>query len=267
MSLKNKLSIVIATYNEQQNIGECLDSIKNIADEIIIIDGQSSDKTVDICKKYHAKVFVVPNKPDDFHANKQLGIEKASGDWILQLDADERVSKKLSNEIKKTINASKTADGYFLPRSNWFLTRFLKKGGAYPDYVMRLFKKSKGSFVHGEMINNGITTSNVHAQIRIDGTTEYLKNDLIHYGDRELSRYLSRLNRYTTLEANNLIKLGVRSNFYNALNYIFFKTVYWFLKRYLRHKGFVDGFAGFLFALLSASHYPIIYFKIWEKQH
>lgn len=264
---KNKLSIVIATYNEQQNIAECLDSVKNIADEIIIIDGQSSDQTVEICKKYKTKVFIVPNKPDDFHANKQLGIEKASGDWILQLDADERVSKKLSLEIKKILNLPKSADGYFLPRSNWFLTRFLKKGGAYPDYVMRLFKKTKGSFVHGEMIDNGITTSNVHAQIKINGTVGYLKNNLIHYGDRELSRYFSRLNRYTTLEANNLIQLGVKPSFYNALNYIFFKPTYWFLKRYLRHKGFVDGFAGFLFALLSSLHYPMIYFKIWERQH
>jgi len=95
------LSVVIATFNEEQNISDCINSFKEIADEIIIIDGQSTDKTKDITQKLGAEVISVPNKPNDFHANKQIGIDKAKGTWILQLDADERVSSKLATEIKE----------------------------------------------------------------------------------------------------------------------------------------------------------------------
>ena len=262
---KPLLSIVIATFNEEKNIKDCLKSIKDIADEIIIVDGQSTDKTPQIAKKMGATIISVPNKPDDFHANKQLGIDKAKGEWILQLDADERVTKPLAKEIESLIKSNTVLEGYAIPRKNWFLGRFLTKGGAYPDPVVRLFKQGKGSFSNQTIIDNSITTSNVHAQIQIASEVGILTQDLIHYGDLEIERYLKRLNRYTTLEAENLQKLGFETNLVKSIDYLVAKPIYWFFKRYLRHRGYVDGFQGFLFALLSALHYPIIYLKIWEK--
>src|SRR5258706_11294276 len=130
------LSVVLATFNEEKNIPDCLESVKNFADEIIIVDGSSTDKTVEVAKQYGARVAVVANNPM-FHINKQKAIDMATKDWILQLDADERVTPELAGEIRSVINHQSSiinsADGYWIPRKNWFLGRFLMKGGLYPD--------------------------------------------------------------------------------------------------------------------------------------
>jgi glycosyltransferase involved in cell wall biosynthesis len=263
---KKKLSVVLATFQEEENIVRCLKSVEKIADEIIVVDGESSDKTPELARKLGAKVISMPNTTH-FHKNKQIAVDAASGEWILQLDADEVLSPKLAAEVRETVNDPSSADGYGLPRRNWFLGRFLSKGGAYPDYVVRLFKKGKGSFPKEKLVLNGITTSNVHAQIEIDGKLEYLKNDLLHYGDPSFERYLGRFNRYTSLEAENLVALGQKLSFTGGLDFILYKPMYWFFKRYLRHRGYVDGFQGFVFALASALHYPVIYMKMWEIKH
>jgi len=262
-----KLSVVLATYNEESNIKDCLSSVKDIADEIIVVDGKSVDKTAQIAQQLGAKVISVANNPQ-FHKNKQIAINSATGEWILQLDGDERVSPELAKEIIKVINDKQNKlDAYYLPRKNWFLGRFLTKGGAYPDPVLRLFRRGKGNFTHTKIINNGITTSNVHAQIEVGGQTERLNHNLIHYGDLSFSKYLMRFNRYTQLEAENLVFLKFKPNFLHLVNYIICKPIYWFIKRYIRHRGYVDGYQGFLFALLSAMHYPVIYLKLLEHQH
>lgn len=260
------LSVVLATYNEELNIKDCLESVKAIADEIIVVDGKSQDKTAQVAKSTGARVISVENNPQ-FHANKQLATDAAKGEWILQLDADERVSKELAKEIAHILTAdNKDIGGYFIPRRNWFLGRFLTKGGVYPDPVLRLFRRGKGIFKHDEIINNGITTSNVHAQIHVGGEIGMLKSDLIHYGDVSFTKYLLRFNRYTQLEAENLYTLGVTPNFGKSFDYFIIKPLYWFFKRFIRHRGYVDGYQGFLFALLSALHYPVIYMKLRELQ-
>jgi glycosyltransferase involved in cell wall biosynthesis len=162
------LSVVLATYNEQENLYDCLKSICRLADEIIVVDGSSQDTTREIAKQFKAKVFKVTNKPI-FHINKQLAVDKAIGNWILQLDADERVSQELAAEIKAIISQKKPQfNGYYLPRKNWFLTGFLTKGGQYPDYVIRLFLKDKGHF----------PCQSVHEQIKINGPIGYLTDSL-----------------------------------------------------------------------------------------
>src|SRR3989344_3380524 len=139
-----QLSVVLATYNEEKNLPGCLDSVKAFASEIIIVDGSSSDKTIGIAKKYGAKVVVVKNLPI-FHINKQKAIDLATKDWVLQLDADERVSSDLAEEMKSKIqNPKSKINGYWIPRKNWFLGKFLMKGGQYPDYTLRLYRKGKG---------------------------------------------------------------------------------------------------------------------------
>lgn len=252
-----QLSIVIATYNEEKNIKACLDSVTNLADEIIVVDGQSKDKTREIAKELGAKVFQVSNKPI-FHLNKQLAVDKASGKWILQLDADEQISPELAQEIKIIIN-KKTSEfnGCYLPRKNFFLKRFLTKGGQYPDYVIRLFKNGKGKF----------PCQSVHEQIVINGPVGYLHHPIIHWSDRTFSRYLTRFNRYTSLDAGLLFRQKIRPGIFMGINYFIFKPTAWFLSTYFRHKGFVDGLPGFIFSLMSSLRFPIIYLKFWELCH
>lgn len=249
------LSVVLATYNEVANIKDCLLSVKTLADEIIIVDGSSQDKTREIAEVLGAKVFKVANKPI-FHINKQLAVDKASGQWILQLDADERLDKNLIQEIKEIIKTKEPKfNGYYLPRKNWFLTRFLTKGGQYPDYVIRLFLKEKGHF----------PCQSVHEQIKIDGPVGYLTHPLTHLSDTSFNRYLVRFNRYTSLDASKLSAEKQLPSFLMTLNYFIFKPLAWFLLTYFRHKGFVDGLPGFIFSLMSSLRFPVIYIKFWEK--
>src|SRR3990167_4214430 len=138
MNNKETISVVLATYNEEKNLPSCLASIKDIADEIVIVDGSSKDKTVEIARKFGAKIKITTNKKN-FHINKQMAIDMATCDWILQLDADEQISPELAKEIKSIINNRSSiingVNGYWMPRKNWFLGRFLRKGGQYPDYT------------------------------------------------------------------------------------------------------------------------------------
>ena len=251
------LSLVLAPYNEAANIKGCLESMRGLAGEIIVVDGSSTDQTREISKKLGARVFKVANKPI-FHYNKQLAVDKAIGKWILQLDADERITPELAREIKTVIRQQKSQyAGYYLPRKNWFLTRFLTKGGQYPDYVIRLFLRGKGRF----------PCESVHEQIAIDGPVGYLKNPLIHLADRSFNRYMLRFNRYTSLDADKLYRQKAPANFWLGVDYMLIKPVVWFLMTYFRHKGFVDGWPGFIFSLMSALRFPVIYLKLWEKQH
>ncbi len=248
------LSVAIATFNEQEFIGRCLDSVKNLADEIIIVDGQSTDRTVSIVDKYqNSKIISTNNKPM-FHINKQLALDNCSGKWILQLDADEVVSPSLSKEIKSTIQQDHSYDGYWLKRANYFLGRFLKKGGQYPDPTLRLYKNKLASF----------PCKTVHEQVKLEGTSGYLNADLLHYADYSFSRYILRQNRYTTEMATQLFDQKKTPSFLLFTKYFFVFPTFWFLKTYLRHKGFLDGFPGFVFSLYSSLRYPAAYVKLYE---
>lgn len=247
---KNTLSVVLAVYNEEKNLPGCLESIKDLTDEIVIVDGGSSDKTVDIANKYNAKVIKTDNPPI-FHINKNKAIDAAKSDWILQLDADERVALDLKKEIKEIINSKTQLNGFWIPRRNFFLYSFLTKGGQYPDYTMRLYKNGKGR----------LPANDVHEQAVILGEVGYLKNDLLHYRDTSFSKYLEGLNRYTNLLVLQMNKGGVAKNPLEFINYFFIKSIIWFLKTYIRYRGFMDGAAGFIFSFFSALRFPIAYFK------
>lgn len=250
-----KLSIVLAVYNEELNLAECLTSIKDLADEIVIVDGGSNDKTVEIAKKFGAKVIQTDNPPI-FHINKNKAIDAAKGGWILQLDADERVTNELSAEIKKVINESSDINGYWIPRSNFFLGKFLKKGGQYPDYTLRLYRNGKGR----------LPAKDVHEQAVVLGKVGYLKNPLLHFRDTNFTKYIEGLDRYTNLISTQLKEANVKINLSSFFNYIFIKPTWWFLKTYFRHKGFLDGFPGFIFSFFSSLRFPISYMKYWSKK-
>jgi glycosyltransferase involved in cell wall biosynthesis len=286
-----KLSVVLATRNEEANIGRCLKSVKDIADEIIIFDEHSSDKTREIAKEYGAKVYLEPHH-EIFHVTKQKALEKAKGEWVLQLDADEVVTPQLAKEIHEVTNmdneqvmsranpnkknevhftehqrlielrdgkigsSSGNVVAFFIPRSNIFLGHAMRYGGVYPDGVVRLVKNGFARFPQ----------KSVHEQIAIDGQVSWLFNDLEHYDSPTLSRYFARLNRYTDLHADELKVKHVPKNIFAFFNYTLIKPTYTFLNIFLRHKGILDGIPGFLWAFFSATHFPIAYFKYFTNK-
>ncbi|KKQ95756.1 MAG: Glycosyl transferase, family 2 [Candidatus Woesebacteria bacterium GW2011_GWB1_43_14] len=283
-----KLSVVLATKNEEENIGDCLRSVRGIADEIIIYDEYSTDKTREIAKKYEAHVFKWRHQKN-FHETKQRALRKAKGEWILQLDADERVGKSLSDEISRIINLNhkqirsreiprekrrlfekhqklvEERDGgigkvtgevvaFFIPRVNYFLGKPLIHAGVYPDGVIRLVKNGKAHF----------PAKSVHEQIVIDGEVAWLMGDLEHHDSPTLSRYLFRLNRYTDLRASDFANSKLPKNIFFLLFYSTLKPFFVFLKLFIRHRGYKDGIRGFLWSMFSSMHYPIAYYKYWS---
>ncbi len=260
-----KLSLCIPTFNEEENLHIALDSAYDIADEVVIIDGGSTDKTLEIARSYgeKIKIFEVDNPPN-FLLNKQRAIEKAEGEWILQLDADEAVTPELKKEISVILSAAKNPDmdpsvspqddivaGYFLPRKNFFLGRYLMKGGVYPDYVLRLYKRQGAYF----------KLEHVHENVIVDGAVGYTKEALIHMADPNFERYLMRWNRYTSFDAGQLIEKKEELCF---PCYFIGKPLFTFLSIYIRHKGFMDGIPGFVWALFSSIRFWVIYIKVWH---
>lgn len=246
---RQTISVVLATYNEEKNLPDCLESIKDFADEIIIVDGTSSDNTVEIARKFGAKIEITQNHPM-FHINKQKAIDMATKDWVLQLDADERVTPALAKEIKERIESSNIV-GYWIPRKNWFLGRFLMKGGVYPDYTVRLYRNGKGR----------LPQKDVHEQAVVDGDVGYLKEPLIHIADPEFGRYFMRFNRYTDLIARELAKKKTPIHPLVMLQYEVLLPLWWFGKIYIRHKGFMDGWQGLVWACFSAIRFAVGYSK------
>jgi len=248
-----RISVVLAVFNEENYLDQCLESVKDFAWETVIVDGGSTDGTLKIAKKYKAAV-VSTNNPKNFHINKNKAIDKAKGDWVLQLDADEVVTKDLKKEILEKVNDI-TINGFWIPRKNYFLGKFLTKGGQYPDYTLRLYRKGKGR----------LPAEDVHEQAVVEGEKQYLKHDLLHVRDKSFSEYMYRFNRYTSLIAIQMRDSGVTISTISFLNYILFKPFVWFVKVYFRHRGYVDGFPGFVFAFFSSLRFSVAYIKMWSS--
>lgn len=249
------VSVAIATYNEEENIIDCLKTVRQLADEMVVVDGGSTDRTRQLARKFGAKVIKTDN-PSIFHINKQMAINQCRGDWILQLDADERVSDGLRREIAMVIGVHNNYAAYYLPRKNYFLGHWLKKGGQYPDYVIRLFRRGRAR----------LPCKSVHEQMKVNGEVGYLKNDLLHYSYPSFREYLRKTNIYTTLTADEFAVQKLPGNFMTTLRYIMLMPLKQFLLIYFRHLGFLDGFPGFVFAFFSGLHYFIAYIKYWEKR-
>lgn len=248
---KITLSIAIAVFNEEENLASCLSSIRSIADEIVVVDGGSTDRTVEIAKKFTTNVIHTDNPPI-FHINKQKALDACSGDWILQLDADERITPALQHEIVNVINSG-TSDinGYFIPRRNYFWGHWMRKGGQYPDYVMRLVRRGKAHF----------PAKSVHEQIEVVGEPGYLTEPMDHISYRTKEDYWRKADAYTTLAAYEMKKTGVSKNVWTWFIYNLLKPTITFLSLYIRHKGFMDGWYGLVFSFFSALHFPITYKK------
>jgi len=255
---KKELSVCMAVYNEAKNMRRCLSAVVDWVDEVVIVDGKSTDETVKIAKSFGSKIKVYSFKnPTNFLKNRALAMKYANSRWLLVLDADEVVTKKLKQEILKTVASSKK-EGYWLPRLNHFLGKPLTKGGQYPDYCLRLVLK-KLAFQ---------PTENLHNQVSIKSrkkVTGYLKNPLWHYPYPSFEVYLRKWVQYSSHEADLLIEKKMKPSFWLFVKYFVIKPKLWFLKTYFRHKGFYDGFAGFVFALFSSLRFLVIYIKLYEK--
>lgn len=251
MAKKKTLSVAIAVYNEEKNIEKCLLSVQSIADEIVVVDGGSTDKTLTIARKFTSKIIVTDNPPI-FHINKQKALSACTCDWILQLDADESIPGDLREEIEEVIESTKDQTaGYYIPRKNYFWGHWMKKGGQYPDYVMRLVRRGVAHF----------PSKTVHEQIEVEGKVGYLTHPMEHWSYRSKEDYWRKADTYTTLTAMEMKKNNVPNNAWTWFTYNILKPKLTFLSLYIRHKGFLDGRAGFIFAFWSALHFPIAYKK------
>lgn len=245
-----KLSVVLAVYNEEANLAACLDSVKLLADEIVVVDGGSTDKTIEIAKQYGALVIQTDNPPI-FHINKQKAVDASHGQWILQLDADEIVPVELASEIRQITADHPTINGYYVARKNYFIDQWMKKGGMYPDFVIRLFRRGKGKF----------PCKSVHEQIEIDGTVDYLKNPMLHKPYPSFSEYMRKADTYTSLTRDELIRSQVKINFFSIIKYLFYLPARTFFSLFVRHQGVLDGWWGFIWAFFSGLHHSWAFIK------
>lgn len=245
----DRISVALAVYNEEKNLEACLSSVRDWADEIVVVDGGSDDRTVDIARSSGARIIETDNPPI-FHINKEIALKACRNPWILQLDADEVVPEALREEIEKTIPGTKHA-GFYMPRKNYFINGWLTKGGQYPDYVIRLVRKGRAHF----------PAKSVHEQIAVEGTVGYLTEPLLHYTNRTFDDYWRKAAAYTALTARDMKKRNLGKDPVRFIYYMSIKPLWTFGLIYFRHKGFVDGSRGFLFALFSGLHHPIAYWK------
>ncbi|MFW2331871.1 MAG: glycosyltransferase family 2 protein [Nitrospinota bacterium] len=243
-----KLSAVVICLNEEEKIGDCLDSL-SFADEIVVIDSGSSDQTVSIVENKGARLIY--NRWRGYVDQKNFGVAKATGDWILILDADERISESLKSEIISVLK-NPTADGFSIPRLVWYLNRWIRYSGWYPARKIRLFKKDKG-------IHTG--DDQLHEKVIVNGKVKQLNHDIYHLSFNNISAHLDTLNRFTEISANSRFESGKST----SVTSIFTRPIFTFLKSYFIKFGFRDGVAGFIIGSLSAYHVFCKYLKIKEK--
>jgi glycosyltransferase involved in cell wall biosynthesis len=281
-----KLSVVIITYNEEENIQRTLESVQPLVEgrrgEIIVVDSGSTDRTVEIAQSFKAKIFVEPWK--GFAAQKNSAIQKAAGDWILSLDADEALDADLQKilgelldaltlyqrlrgeganavmlndaraEIEKHIDRKVDGElvGFWLKRKNFFLGRWIKHGGYWPDPKLRFFKKSAGAFEDRV----------VHEDVKVEGKTATIRRGaLLHYAYPTLSAYIEHMNRYSSLGAEMAVARGRRG--FGGFN-IIHRPIWTILYNYFLRLGFLDGREGLLLHHFHAMYVSLKYAKVWE---
>jgi len=241
------VSVVLVTKNEEKNIREALQSIGDVS-EIIVVDDFSTDKTVEISREFTKKVFQIEWK--GYAAQKQKAIDLAEGPWVFLLDADERFTKPLFEEVKRIVAQQGEYEGFFVPRKNFFLGKWIRHGGWWPDYTLRLFRKE---IAHVE-------ARKVHEKVVVSGKAGFLENPLEHFTYRTISDYLKKMEIYSTLAAEELKNKGTKSGIMTMCIHAAFT----FVKMYLFRLGFLDGIHGFVLAVLYSYYTFLKYLKLWE---
>ncbi len=242
------ISSFVITYNEEENIRECLKSL-GWTDEIIVVDSNSVDKTTEIASELKANVILAEKLT--FGGKKNLGIDAAKGPWILWIDADERVTPELSAEIQQIVKNNPAAEAFEINRKSFFITKFIKHCGWYPDYTLRLFKKSTGIRFSNEQ---------VHEKAVYSGKVRRLKSEILHYTDRDFEHYINKMNSYTSLSAHGLYAKGKKGGLFD----IIFRPVFTFFKMYFLRLGMLDGYIGLVLCILSSIHVFFKYSKLYR---
>jgi glycosyltransferase involved in cell wall biosynthesis len=252
------LSVAIITLNEEDNLARTLASVQ-FADEVIVIDSGSTDRTVEIANAFKAKLFVEPWK--GFAAQKNSAIEKCSGTWVLSLDADEELTPELQLEIRGLLSGNPAADAYLLRRRNLFLGRWIRHGGYYPDPKLRLFRRHSANFAPPARF----TDRPVHETIAFEGNLEALYADLIHHAYPTIESYIEHMDRYSTLGAQIVVERGQTSRSWLAFYYnVLIIPSFTFLYNYVLRLGFLDGREGFLLHLYHSTYTSWKYAKAWQ---
>jgi glycosyltransferase involved in cell wall biosynthesis len=246
------LSVAVVSMNEEANIGRTLESVK-WADEIVVVDSGSTDRTCEIAREYGSKVISEPWR--GYVAQKQYAIELCTKDWVLLLDADEEVSPGLAEEIRAVLTSPNPASGYKLPRKNLFLGRWIRHGGFYPDPKLRLFRSGQG-FVTGHDPHD-----RCELKADVPQHTQQFENALIHYTYPNLTLYLGHMNRYSSLVAQLAVAKGHRSFSFSD---IVLRPLATFVYNYFIRLGFLDGREGLLLHLYHAGYVSWKYAKAWE---
>jgi len=246
------LSAIVITMNEEKRIGACLESLAGLADEIVVLDSGSQDKTLDIARKYTDKVFISDDWPG-FGKQKQSAQAYTSGDWIISIDADEVVSPELSRSIKEAVRKDDRSLVYALARTTWFFGSFIRHSGWYPDYVIRLFPKDR----------TGFDDALVHEKVLVpEGIQQKtLTGDLYHFTFTSMEQWLVKTAYFARLWADERAAKGKKSSLIQAVSH----ALAYFVKTYFFKRGFLDGRPGFLLAVLGAYSRLIKYADLWSR--
>jgi (heptosyl)LPS beta-1,4-glucosyltransferase len=244
------VTATVITKNEADAIADALTSL-NWADEIIVVDAESTDETVAIARRFTDRVYV--RSWNGYVEQKNHAASLASHDWIFSLDADERVTAELSMEMRALLAAGPRHAGYRMPRVSFYLGRWMRTTDMYPDYQLRLYDRRRARW-------DGL---HVHESVKVNGeSTGYLKNELQHYPYRDLSEHLIRMDRYTTLAAQQMFEKGKRAT---RLELLFHPPVA-FLRNYVLKGGFRDGKPGLIISLVNSYYVMLKFAKLWEMQ-
>ena len=245
------LSVIVITYNEEPDIAACLESV-SWADEIVVVDCGSMDDTVNICRNYTDKIRVVDRHGSGLQ--KQQALDIATQPWVLNIDADERISESLKKEICAALEHNEDVDGYHIPRISWFLGREIRYCGWQNDRPLRLFKRKKTS----------VTETQVHEGFLVEGSLETMTNPIIHEAYKSLYQYIEKLNEYTSIEVRN--RLRAHPDRRIGWIHIVLAPLGTFWKLFVVKSGYRDGLRGLLLCMLSSMSQMIGYAKVWEYQ-
>jgi len=240
------VSVVIVTKDEEKNIEDALRSAAD-AQEIVIVDSFSTDRTVEICRRYTDRVF--QHAWSGYARQKQLAVDHAQGPWVLILDADERITPELREEITRAIQDT-GYDGFSMPRRNYFLGKWIKHSGWWPDSTLRLFRKERG----------GLEDREVHEKVVVNGRVGQLNAPLEHYTYRTISEYVRKMEVYSSLAAKEIRKRGQPGIFSLVA-----KPFFTFFKMYVLRLGFLDGVHGLVLAVLYGYYTFLKYARAWEQ--
>jgi len=240
-----KISGLVLTHNSEDTIEACLNSLKWV-DEIIVIDDESADRTVEIVNSFGKHVKVFNRKLDDFSSQRNFGLEKCANDWVLVLDSDEQISDELQMEIKSVLSQPVIETGFQIPRKNFFIGTWIRS--IYPDYCLRLFRRTEASY-----------RGAVHESLNINGEIGKLTQPILHVSYRNIEEIIQKTNHYTSLAARELYKKGKKA----TLPDITIRPLLTFLKKYLLKRGFLDGVPGLILHLISGYYTFIKYAKLY----